>query len=110
MWRGPLRESLPHVQSVPSALSAALEFFASGHGRPISLVSNLYWTVLVDPLVPSPSCPYSFQPHAQRLPSLLSAKVCSRHVAIAAQSVSVPIWTGVSRSVVVPSPNSPWSL
>src|SRR5665647_1572212 len=58
-------------------------------------------------VVPSPSRPYTFQPQAQRVPSVLTATVWSPPADTEAQLVPVPIRTGRDLLVVVPSPSSP---
>src|SRR3990172_3256823 len=61
-------------------------------------------------VVPSPSWPLLFHPHAQTVPSPLSATVWPPPAYTAITPVSPDTCTGVSRSVVVPSPSWPEKL
>ena len=61
-------------------------------------------------VVPSPSWPFAFYPHAHTVPSLLRATVWKPPAATAATPERPVTCTGGNRSVVVPSPSWPLPL
>src|SRR5205085_2781719 len=62
------------------------------------------------PLVPSPTWPYWFQPHAQTVPSDSIARLWSRPPAMATTFARLCTCTGVVWLVVLPIPRLPNSL
>ena len=62
-------------------------------------------------VVPRPSWPRSFRPQAHTVPSDRRARLNSSPAATWVMTPLRPLtWTGVDRSVVVPSPSAPCSL
>src|SRR5467141_1843405 len=77
----------------------------------VSPVSPLTCTgVLLLVNVPLPNCPLLFHPHAQTVPSVFSARLCSSPPAIAVTPVIPLVCTGVLLVVFVPLPNCPYRL
>ncbi len=68
--------------------------------------------VLRSMMVPSPSWPPKLEPHARMVPVDVNARLWLLPPAMAVTSAPTgrPTSTGVLRSVMVPSPNSPWSF
>src|SRR5687767_11530804 len=60
--------------------------------------------------VASPSCPSEFKPHAQTVPSDLSASECFSPAATATTPERPGTCAGVARPLVVPSPSCPSKL
>src|SRR6185369_10930724 len=95
-----------HVWSAPTAISRAVTLPA---------IPDTARGVLLSSVVPSPSWPKLLLPQQRAVPSARIAQVWSNPV----RSLTVPVSiatalsrpltaTGVRRSVVVPSPSSPW--
>src|SRR4051812_20320419 len=71
------------------------------------LAGNELGVLLVAPL---PSCPTSFRPHCQTVPSEPSAAECQSPPDTATMLLSAVICTGFVRLTVLPSPTSPCPL
>jgi hypothetical protein len=98
----------PQAKALPSSLIAnAYSKPAEICTMPLRFGTSFGWSELV--VVPSPSCPEAFDPHAYTVPSLFRAMEKLDPTAIAAMLVSpgtcITVFTSVP--VVVPFPSSP---
>src|SRR3990167_3763647 len=100
----------PHAQAVPSDFRARLCKYPQATAMtPLRLLTCT--GVLLSVVVPSPNWPYSLLPHAQTVPSDFTARLCCKYPqATAMTPLRLLTCTGVLLSVVVPSPNWPYSL
>src|SRR5438876_12172344 len=95
----------PHVQTVPSALSAVPPAPPLIATTPVRFLT---WTGVVrETVVPSPSQPEVLSPQAQTVPSALSARLCSPLPATATTLARLETGTGTGLLMNVPLPSWP---
>ncbi len=101
------RNRVPQAHSVPSARTPSVWSVPAARLTQSVAVPIRSGERCRGLVVPSPSCPEPLPPHAHNVPSVRIATVWPSPAATPAQSVAVPICSGVGWSVEVPSPSCP---
>src|ERR1043166_3052852 len=105
-WPSPFA---PHAQIVPSARRARLKKPPAPTSTHADSVPTRVGILMFVPLLPRPSWPKSFPPHAHRVPSRCSASVWVAPAATWNQFDSLPTRTGMTCGAVV-EPMPSWPL